>query len=161
MSGTYLLVFYVFLVPVIIFVVKPDAPHWLKSGRLIAAILSNYLLHIISGYAQIEADNLFWEDRHGCWPWDIFTFISITSMWLPYVGLWEGLWRGLYRQWSKKIKENFQYGFISNLTIAFSIYHVLIWALTAAGCPYCGMASLPGIFAAIWSFTSPFINLQC
>ena len=132
---------YLIAVPLLIFIIKPDAPSWKKSCRTIFLIFLLPLLIAPLSYVRTKIGLPHGRD-YGCWIYNLYFFLLFSGISVIYVGWWEYAWRRFHKQTSWKIIENFQYGFISNAVIFISAVCSLYFILILAGCKYCGMGFL-------------------
>lgn len=133
---------YFISVPAIIFLVKKDAPAWLKSGRLLFLMLLLPALITLINYVRIqtvETSNGYGRD---CWIYNLYFFLLAAGISAVYTGWWECAWRLLHKQFFWSVKKNFDYGVTSTIIILSSAILTLWHILVFAGCKFCGMGEV-------------------
>lgn len=153
--------FYAVFAPVFMFLVKPDAPGWLKSGRIVISVLAFHFFAAASDYAKIKTEILKTSQDHSCWVYDLYFFLLFTFLSAIYVGALESIWRSYYKQWSWRIKENLQFGITSSLVVLIFIFSFINFLLLIIGFKYLAMFELL-IFLEIRGFVqTSIITLAC
>lgn len=108
--------------PIAVFSVKPDAPSWIRSGKLLFPV---FLLFLILNYTSPLYECLPYKNN-GCWSFKLI-FLSIALLeYTMYLGWFEYIWRRWHKQISWPLKENFKYGAISNIVLVISGFMTLI-----------------------------------
>lgn len=109
------------LAPVVVFLVKPSSPFWIKELKIIflwlSFVLSSYFVFgpLVDHVRVVPALTFFW-------------IVSNT-----YVGWWEFLWRYKYKQLSWSWRKNLQYSPMSNVCILLSMLSTILLALFLVG----------------------------
>lgn len=126
---------YIFLTPVLVFLVKPDASVWLRIFKIIFSIGVCYIL--INLAVHLKWDFIHKEIRSIPNPTEndleraandgANLAFSLIFGWIPatvYVGWWELLWRFLYRKRQKTSKDKAR--LLSSIVIIFSLLISLV-----------------------------------
>jgi|TARA_B100001741_G_scaffold297069_1_gene281518 hypothetical protein len=107
--------------PVGVFLIKPTASPWLKSGKLLFPI---FLLCLTLSFTGLS--DCFQPFYMGCVTFKMFlTGLAILG-YTMYLGWFEYIWRRLHKQIVWPLKENLQYGVISNIVILISGFMTLL-----------------------------------
>ncbi len=126
---------YVIAVPLLIFMIKPDAPSWKKSCRTIFLIFLLPLLIAPLSYIRAQMGLPHGRD-YGCWVYNLYFFLLFSGISVVYVGWWEFAWRFINKQFSWDIQDDLKYGLISNIVIFLSGFITFTFLLIALGYKY-------------------------
>jgi len=112
-----LLILCIFGAPIGIFLVKPTAPRYLRSGKLIFPI---FLLFLTLSYTALS--DCIPSLQIGCYLFKM-TFIVLAILgYTMYLGWFEYAWRRWYKQISWPLQKNLEYDLTSNIVIAISVF---------------------------------------
>lgn len=107
--------------PIGIFLVKPTAPTWAKSGKLLFPIVLLFL--ILNCTALSECFQPFQMD---CAIFKMLFVVLATLQYIMFLGWFEYIWRRIHKQIAWPLRENLKYGIVSNAVIAISAFMTLI-----------------------------------
>lgn len=107
--------------PIGVLLVKPTAPSAMKTGKILLPIILLFL--ILSSTSLPECFQPF---HVGCIIFKLF-FVSLAVLqYIMYLGWFEYIWRRFHKQLAWPLKENLQYGIVSNAVIVISAIMTLI-----------------------------------
>lgn len=131
-------------VPVMIFSVSPNAPVWMRGGRVIIAAGICYALMNLAIHLQWDIRNApfkqdpFDPDPANGWRMDCANYagdgfsyiIAMISAWIPaciYTGFCLLIWRFYHRRFSKEITENYKSDIVTRILFwGLKIYAVIV-----------------------------------
>lgn len=112
----------IFLVPpILVFSVKPTAPMWLKSGRLLLPI---FLLALFLAHTS-DILRCFHYKSNECWKFHAYFIKTALLQYIMYIGWFEYIWRKYHKQDSLAVSDNIKYGIVSSLILAISLIMTL------------------------------------
>lgn len=101
--------------PVAIFIVRQSAPSWQKTLILLLPVV---IFCTVIGYTSLSEcpQNQLFE----CVSFKGFFLLIATLQYIMFLGWFEYIWRRWHKQISWPLKNNSQYGVVSNIFIAIS-----------------------------------------
>ncbi len=113
--------------PIAVFIVKKSAPDWQKKIKLLLPV---FIFFIATGYASFSEcpQNQLFE----CSLFKGFFLLIATFQYIMFLGWFEYIWRRWHKQISWPLKENFQYGAVSNIFIAISACMTILMVMLLA-----------------------------
>ena len=114
-------------------ITKPTSPSWLKEGKTIFLILLIEIMQkiYIYVYPPIKLETVPFGGPYDFYHYasKVLLFVWIVSLSNLPVGVAEFLRRLYYKQWHRDFRKNFQYGYISTLSIYAALGVALLFAL--------------------------------
>lgn len=101
--------------PIGIFLLKPTASLWLKSGKLLFPI---FLLFLTLSFTGLS--NCFQPFQMGCVTFKMSFAGLLMLAYTMYLGWFEFIWRMIHKQITWRLKKNLRYGIVSNIVILIS-----------------------------------------
>ena len=111
------------LPPILVFSVRPDAPMWLKTGRLLFPI---FIYSLFISYTS-DVFECFSYEENDCWAFKLFFLFIGMLQYIMYLGWFEYVWRRWYKQIAWSLKKNLEYGMTSTIIIITSAIVTLMW----------------------------------
>ena len=102
------------LMPIAIFLTKPTSPKWLLRLKILGPIT---LFTLTISYTSMST--CFEHNGWSCLSYMTFVFIGMLQ-YITYIGWFEYFWRRIHKQIKWPLRNNLQYGVISNIVILIS-----------------------------------------
>jgi hypothetical protein len=112
-----LLILCAFGAPMGILLMKPTAPQWLRSGKLLFPIFLLFLTLSYTGFSDCVP-----TFQIGCYLFKMAFILLAILGYIMYLGWFEYAWRRWHKQISWPLQKNLQYDFTSNIVIVISAF---------------------------------------